>query len=182
MSNSTSNSAQDQVCVIVGASHAAAQLATSLRQKGWAGPIRMISDEGRLPYQRPPLSKAFLAGETDADSLTIRPPAFYAKHQIECISGKVTAINRREKTLTLADGNEQRYNKLALCTGTRVIRLPIQGKELDGVHNLRNLADVEDIWRDLPRTRHAVIIGGGYIGLETAASLRKQGGCRTRDQ
>ncbi|EON90851.1 ferredoxin reductase [Marinobacter lipolyticus SM19] len=175
MSNSTSNSAQNQVCVIVGASHAAAQLATSLRQKGWAGAIRMISDEGRLPYQRPPLSKAFLAGETDADSLAIRPPAFYAKHQIECISGKVTAINRREKTLTLADGSEQRYDKLALCTGTRVIRLPIQGKELAGVHDLRSLADVQGIRRDLPRTHRAVIIGGGYIGLETAASLRKQG-------
>lgn len=175
MSNSTSNSGKDQVCVIVGAGHAAAQLATSLRQKGWSGPIRMISEEGRLPYQRPPLSKAFLAGETGADSLAIRPPAFYAKHQIDCISGKVTAIDRRKKTLKLADGSEQCYDKLALCTGSRVIRLPIQGKELDGVHDLRSLADVEGIRRDLPRTRRAVIIGGGYIGLETAASLRKQG-------
>jgi 3-phenylpropionate/trans-cinnamate dioxygenase ferredoxin reductase subunit len=175
MSNSTTNSCQDRVCVIVGASHAAAQLATSLRQKGWAGPIRMISEEGRLPYQRPPLSKAFLAGETGADSLAIRPPAFYAKHEIDCISGRVTEINRREKTLRLADGSEQRYDKLALCTGTRVIRLPFQGKALAGVHDLRTLADVEGIRRDLPDIRNAVIIGGGYIGLETAASLRKQG-------
>lgn len=161
--------------MIVGASHAAAQLATSLRQKGWAGPIRMIGDEGRLPYQRPPLSKGFLAGEVDADGLAIRPAAFYGKHQIECMSGRVTAINRSEKTLTLADGSEQRYDKLALCTGTRVIPLPIPGKELEGVHDLRSMADVDGIRRDLPGTRHAVIIGGGYIGLETAASLRKQG-------
>jgi 3-phenylpropionate/trans-cinnamate dioxygenase ferredoxin reductase subunit len=161
--------------VIVGASHAAAQLATSLRQKGWTGPIRMIGDESRLPYQRPPLSKAFLAGEVAAETLLIRPADFYARHGIEYIAGKVVAINRTDKTLALADGSEQRYDKLALCTGTRVIRLPITGRELEGVHDLRSLADVEGIQRDLPRTRHAVIIGGGYIGLETAASLRKQG-------
>ncbi|WP_372995967.1 NAD(P)/FAD-dependent oxidoreductase [Marinobacter sp.] len=175
MSTSKSDAGQNQVCVIVGGSHAAAQLATSLRQKGWTGPIRMISDEGRLPYQRPPLSKAFLAGETEADSLSIRPATFYAKHGIECISNKVIAINRGNKTLTLADGSRQRYHKLALCTGTRVMRLQIPGRELDGVHDLRSLADVEGIRRDLPRTRRAVIIGGGYIGLETAASLRKHG-------
>lgn len=175
MNNSTTASGQDRVCVIVGASHAAAQLAASLRQKGWAGPIRIIGDEGRLPYQRPPLSKAFLTGEVDADSLAIRPAAFYEKHQVECVSGRVMAINRSEKTLTLDDGSEQRYDKLALCTGTRVIPLPIEGIELDGVHNLRSLADVDGIRQNLPGTRHAVIIGGGYIGLETAASLRKQG-------
>lgn len=173
--NNLTTSARDPVCVIVGAGHAAAQLATSLRQKGWGGPIRIIGDEGKLPYQRPPLSKAFLTDEVDADSLAIRPAAFYEKHQIDCIFGRVTSINRNEKTLTLDDGSEQRYDKLALCTGTRVMPLSIQGIELDGVHDLRSLADVEGIRQNLPRTRQAVIIGGGYIGLETAASLRKQG-------
>ncbi|MCC1495336.1 NAD(P)/FAD-dependent oxidoreductase [Alcanivorax sp. 1008] len=175
MSHSPSQSDENQVCVIIGASHAAAQLATSLRQQGWSGPIRMIGDEGGLPYQRPPLSKAFLCGEKDADSLIIRPSAFYEKHEIEFIPGRVTAIDRVAKTLTLADGSEQHYDKLALCTGTRVIRLPIQGANLGGVHYLRTLADVEGIRRELPDSGRVVIIGGGYIGLETAASLRKQG-------
>jgi 3-phenylpropionate/trans-cinnamate dioxygenase ferredoxin reductase subunit len=175
VNHSQSQSGENQVCVIIGASHAAAQLATSLRQQGWAGPIRMIGDEGGPPYQRPPLSKAFLSGEKDADSLVIRPTAFYAKHEIDYIPGRVTAINRADKILTLADGSEQRYDKLALCTGNRVIRLPIQGETLGGVHYLRTLADVEGIRRDLSETRRVVIIGGGYIGLETAASLRKQG-------
>ncbi|MDF1630609.1 MAG: FAD-dependent oxidoreductase [Alcanivoracaceae bacterium] len=175
MSHSPSQPGENQVCVIIGASHAAAQLATSLRQQGWSGSIRMIGDEGGLPYQRPPLSKAFLCGEKGADSLIIRPSAFYEKHQIEFIPGRVTAIDRAAKTLTLADGSEQHYDKLALCTGTRVIRLPIKGASLAGVHYLRTLADVEGIRRELPDTRRVVIIGGGYIGLETAASLRKQG-------
>ena len=174
MSDEQIQSGERPVCVIIGASHAAAQLATSLRQQGWSGSIRMIGDEGQLPYQRPPLSKAFLSGEKDADSLAIRPADFYEKQGIECIPGRVTAINRAEKTLTLADGSQQRYDKLALCTGTRVIRLPIPGEELEGVHYLRTREDVERIRQDLPETRHAVIIGGGYIGLETAASMRKQ--------
>lgn len=175
MSDAQCQPGEDPVCVIIGASHAAAQLATSLRQQGWSGRIRMIGDEGQLPYQRPPLSKAFLSGEKDADSLVIRPAAFYEKHGIECVPGRVTAINRSEKTLTLADGSRQRYDRLALCTGTRVIRLPIPGENLNGVHYLRTLDDVAGIRQALPETRRAVIIGGGYIGLETAASMRKQG-------
>jgi len=165
----------DSVCVIVGASHAAAQLVASLRQKKWLGRILMISDEARLPYQRPPLSKAFLAGDIAAESLAIRPPAFYDKQNVELVSGRVTAINRLQKTLQLSDGRELSYDKLALCTGTRAIRLSIPGATLGGVHGLRSQADVEAIRRDLSTARRAVIVGGGYIGLEAAASLRKQG-------
>lgn len=162
-------------CVIVGASHAATQLATSLRQQGWGGEIRMIGDEGRLPYQRPPLSKAFLSGEKGANELAIRPAEFYAKQEIECVEGQVTAIDREAKQLQLADGSTQHYDKLALCTGARVRKLTIPGAGLAGVHYLRTVADVEAIRNELAGVRQAVIIGGGYIGLETAASLRKQG-------
>ncbi len=165
----------DRTCVIVGASHAAAQLVASLRQRGWSGPIRLIGDEGRLPYERPPLSKAYLAGDVDAEQLAIRPEAFYAKHGIDVIVDRVTAIDRDVKAVTLAAGKAVVYDKLALCTGASVIRLPLPGADLPGVHYLRTLADVETIKEHLPAVNRAVVIGGGYIGLETAASLRTLG-------
>lgn len=165
----------DQTCVVVGASHAAVQLVTSLRQRGWSGPVKLIGDEGRVPYERPPLSKAYLAGEVDAEKLAIRPEAFYAKHGIEIIADRVTAIDRDAKAVTLAAGKAVAYDKLALCTGASVIRLPLSGADLPGVHYLRTLADVDAIKNDLPAVKRAVVIGGGYIGLETAASLRQLG-------
>lgn len=165
----------DQTCVIVGASHAAAQLVASLRQRGWSGPIRLIGDEGRVPYERPPLSKAYLAGEVDAEELAIRPESFYANHGVDIITDRVTTIDRDAKAVTLAAGKVTAYDKLALCTGARVIRLPLPGAQLPGVRYLRNLADVEAIKNDLASVKRAVVIGGGYIGLETAASLRKLG-------
>lgn len=165
----------DQTCVIVGAGHAAAQLIATLRQRGWSGPIRLIGDEGQVPYQRPPLSKAYLAGEVDAEKLAIRPEAFYAKHDVDIVADRVTAIDRDAKTVTLAAGNIVAYDKLALCTGARVIRLPLPGADLPGVHYLRTLTDVEAIKNDLAAVKRAVVIGGGYIGLETTASLRKLG-------
>lgn len=165
----------DQTCVIVGASHAAAQLVASLRQRGWSGPIRLIGDEGRVPYERPPLSKAYLAGDVDAEKLAIRPESFYANHGVDIITDRVTTIDRDAKAVTLAAGKVTAYDKLALCTGARVIRLPLPGAQLPGVRYLRNLADVEAIKNDLGSVKRAVVIGGGYIGLETAASLRKLG-------
>ncbi|MGB0878035.1 MAG: NAD(P)/FAD-dependent oxidoreductase [Mycobacterium sp.] len=165
----------DQTCVIVGASHAAAQLVASLRQRGWSGPIRLIGDEGRVPYERPPLSKAYLAGEVDAEELAIRPESFYANHGVDIITDRVIAIDRDAKAVTLAAGKVTAYDKLALCTGARVIRLSLPGAQLPGVRYLRNLADVEAIKNDLASVKRAVVIGGGYIGLETAASLRKLG-------
>ncbi len=165
----------DQTCVIVGASHAAAQLVASLRQRGWSGPIRLIGEEGRVPYERPPLSKAYLAGEVDAEKLAIRPESFYANHGVDIITDRVTTIDRDAKAVTLAAGKVTAYDKLALCTGARVIRLPLPGAQLPGVRYLRTLADVEAIKNDLASVKRAVVIGGGYIGLETAASLRKLG-------
>lgn len=164
-----------QRAIIVGASHAAAQLSTSLRQEGWQGDIIMIGDEASLPYHRPPLSKTFLLGGKIATDLLIRPAAFYDKNNIQYRQGHVTAIDRQQQTITLSDGNTLTYDKLALCTGASVNKLALSGSELHGVHYLRQMADVDAIKSHLAHAKHAVIIGGGYIGLETAAALRQQG-------
>lgn len=164
-----------QRCIIVGASHAAAQLAPALRQQGWDGEILMIGDEPYLPYHRPPLSKTFLTDEKSADSLALRPAAFYEKNGIEFRPGRVVAIDRAQKRLTLEDGEQLGYDKLALCTGSRVRTLDLPGSDLEGVHYLRGIADLEGIKKHVGRDKHAVIIGGGYIGLETASTFRKLG-------
>ncbi len=164
-----------QTCIIVGAGHAAAQLAPSLRQEGWEGNILIISDEPYIPYHRPPLSKALLAGEKNLSEILIRPEAIYEKHNIHFrLSTRVESIQPTEKTITLHDGEQLAYDKLALCTGSRVRKMPI-GAGLAGVHYLRNIQDVEAIKADIHPHARAVIIGGGYIGLETAAVLKKLG-------
>ena len=164
----------DPCCVIIGASHAGAQLAVSLRQQGWRGRILVIGDEPFLPYNRPPLSKTFLSGEKHVDDLLIRPAAQYEKIDIEFLLGQqVTKINRSKKTLTLSHGEKITYDKLALTTGSRVRTLDLPGSKLNGVLYLRNISDVEQIRHFASPGRKAVIIGGGYIGLETAAMLRK---------
>jgi len=166
---------KNSVAIIIGASHAAAQLTTSLRQEGWDGDILVIGDEPYLPYHRPPLSKTFLAGEKTVDDLLIRPAAFYEKNNIQFKQGRVIAINRTQQTLTLSDGTQLAYDKLALCMGARVRKAAIVGEELSGVHYLRNIADLKGIQHYVAKDKRAVIIGGGYIGLETAAALKKQG-------
>ena len=164
-----------KIAIVIGASHAAAQLTTSLRQEGWEGDILVIGDEPYLPYHRPPLSKTFLSGDKTIEDLFIRPAAFYEKNNIQFKQGHVTAINRPQQTLTLSDGTNLSYDKLALCMGARVRKASIVGEELAGVHYLRNIADVKGIQPYVAKDKRAVIIGGGYIGLETAAALRKQG-------
>lgn len=116
--------------VIIGASHAAAQLSVSLRQDGWGGEIIMIGDEPHLPYHRPPLSKTFLSGDKRIQDLLIRPATFYEKQQIQFIHGHVVSIDRERKILDLADGSRITYDKLALCTGARVRKLDIEGSDL----------------------------------------------------
>ena len=165
----------NQVCLIIGASHAAAQLATSLRQEGWQGDIIMIGDEAYLPYHRPPLSKTFLAGDKEIDDLLIRPASFYDKSAIQFKQGRVTHIDRQQQHVTLEDGAQLHYDKLALCLGARVRTAGLKGEELAGVHYLRNIADIQAIKPYVNEGKRAVIIGGGYIGLETAASLKKIG-------
>lgn len=165
-----------QTCIIIGASHAAAQLAPSLRQEGWEGKIIVIGDEPYLPYHRPPLSKAFLAGDQTAEGLLIRKQPIYDKNDIEFKLGtRVENINRSHKNITLTNGEVLSYDKLALCTGSRVRTVSLPGVDLEGIHYLRDISDVEAIKGDVASGKSAVIVGGGYIGLETAASLKKQG-------
>lgn len=161
--------------IIVGASHACAQLCASLRQEGWTGEILVIGDEPALPYHRPPLSKTYLAGTTTLDDLLIRPSDFYGKNDITIRQARVTGIDRQAHTVMLADGEKVGYDKLALCLGARPRRLPVAGSELPGVHYLRDAADIEAIRGGITDVDRVAIIGAGYIGLETAASLRKLG-------
>jgi len=163
-------------CVIVGGSHAAAQLGASLRQAGWEGAISIVGDEALPPYHRPPLSKAYLAGDKHSDELLIRPASFYEKAGIDLVLGnRVTNLDREAKQITLHDGGSIPYTKLALTTGARVRKLALPGHELEGVFYLRDLQDVDNMRAFVGAGKSAVIIGGGYIGLETAASLRKLG-------
>ena len=167
---------EDQVCIIIGASHAGAQLATSVRKEGWEGRILVIGDEPIAPYHRPPLSKAFLMKEKTADQLEIFKPSVYEKAGVEFkLNTRVSKIDRANKTIILESGKTLPYAKLALCTGARVRKLDIPGGDLPGVHYLRDLADSEAIQGSVKEGGKAVIVGGGYIGLETAASLRKLG-------
>ena len=166
----------EQHCVIVGASHAAASLAATLRQDGWEGRITLVGDEPNAPYHRPPLSKAYLSGDKDADSLAIRPADFYAAQNIELRPGvRVERIDRDARCVFLDDGSSLGYSKLALTTGALPRHVNLPGSELAGVHYLRNIADVDAIRQQVAAGKSAVIVGGGYIGLETAASLRAAG-------
>ncbi len=163
-------------CVIVGASHAASQLGPDLRKNGWVGKILVITEENVIPYHRPPLSKDYLAGKKDFDQILIKKPAVYEKNGVEfLLNTKVTKIDRDEKTLTLENNDVVDYEKLALTTGARVRKIPVDGSDLAGVHYLRNAHDVEQIMPLVTAGNKVVIIGGGYIGLETAAVLRKLG-------
>lgn len=164
-----------QRAVIVGASHAGAQLAASLRQEGWDGEIVLVGNESALPYQRPPLSKAYLADRCALTELAIRSSDFYAKQRVQIIDATVTAIDRSAGHVALSTGDILSYDKLALCTGARPRLLPTPGADLAGVFYLRTAADVEMIRGATSPGRRAVIVGGGYIGLETAASLRALG-------
>ena len=162
--------------VIIGAGHAAGQLVGSLKQQKFAGQIVLIGDEPYLPYQRPPLSKKFLSGDMPAERLYVKPASFYEDSQIELkLETLVSDIDRVNKTVVTNDGEKITYDKLILALGARVRRLPIEGTDLEGVHYLRGITDVQAIRADMQNKKNAVIIGAGYIGLEVAAVLRQQG-------
>lgn len=166
----------DKTCIIVGASHAGANLALTLRQSGWDGEILVIGEERHIPYHRPPLSKEFLAGKKALNDIFIRPREVYAKAGVEFRIGKrVKLIDRSAKCVVLADGEGVAYDKLALTVGSSVRRMDVPGVRLKGIHYLRNVADVESIRPGIRAGGNAVIVGGGYIGLETAAVLRQCG-------
>ena len=169
-------SSSEGICIIVGASHAGAQLAFSLRREGWIGPILLIGDEPGLPYQRPPLSKAALKAAEAMEVPLIYGATAYEKAGITCMLGvRVVALDRQHKRVLLANGDALGYHKLALCTGTRPRDLALPGRTLAGVHELRTVADARAIAADVRPSGRAVIVGAGYIGLETAAALRGLG-------
>ena len=166
----------DQRIVIVGAGQAAAQAAETLRKRGHAGPITLIGDEASLPYQRPPLSKKYLAGSFDRDRLPFRHAAHYEEHAVMLRLGfPVVSIDRSRRRVELADGSAAEYDALLLATGSHPRLLPLPGAELAGVHYLRTVTDVDRLRAELTPGRRAVIIGGGYIGLEVAATCREAG-------
>ena len=165
-----------KTCIIIGASHGGSQAALSLRQMGWQGKIILIGAEKDLPYHRPPLSKDYLAGRKTFDQILLRPQAAYEKADIDLRLGvTVTAIDRAHKTVMTAHGEKISYDTLLLATGASARLLPVPGAERKNVFYLRNAEDARAIQGQIKQGRHAVIIGGGYIGLEMAASLRGYG-------
>jgi 3-phenylpropionate/trans-cinnamate dioxygenase ferredoxin reductase subunit len=162
--------------VIVGAGHAGGTAAAILRQYGFTGPISLVGEEPIPPYQRPPLSKAWLKGETDADALTLKPESFYAEHGIDLrLGAKATKLDLERRTVTLEGGDVLAYDILIIATGARARALTIPGAELGGVLSLRSAADAEQLKAALGPGRTLAVIGGGYIGLEVAASARALG-------
>lgn len=167
---------QNACVVIVGAGHAGGSAAAFLRQYGHEGRIVLIGDEPLLPYQRPPLSKAWLKGEADADSLALKPADWYGENNVFLrLSGVAERINRSTKTVILASGEAISYDFLILATGARARQLPIPGADLAGVLALRTAADAELLKHALGPGKRLAVIGGGYVGLEAAASARALG-------
>jgi 3-phenylpropionate/trans-cinnamate dioxygenase ferredoxin reductase subunit len=162
--------------VIIGGSHAGCEVAFRLRQGGFTGCIALLSAESYLPYHRPPLSKAFLAGEVTSDSLQLRSAAQYEKSNIGWFpSHTVINIDRSDRRLTLADGSKFQYGKLILATGGRPRMLSLPGAELENIHTMRSIADVDRLRPEFRMGNKLVIVGAGYIGLEVAAVAAKHG-------
>jgi len=161
--------------LIVGAGHAGFQLAASLRQHGFGGRIGLINDEAHLPYQRPPLSKAYLKGEGRPDSLMFRPDKFYRDQNIELISDRAAFIDRAARRLVLESGAFLDYGHLVLATGARNRLLDIPNANLADVRYLRILDESEALRLRIASARHVVVIGAGFIGLEFAATARAKG-------
>src|SRR5579871_5509491 len=162
--------------VIVGSGQAGFQTASSLRSEGYDGPIRLIGEEPHVPYQRPPLSKAFVLGKQDQARLLLRPEKYYGDHQIELLPGEqAVSIDTAGRSLALASGGKIRYDTLVLALGARNRKLPVPGADLEGVCYLRTLAEAIELKQRIEIAREIVVIGGGFIGLEVAASARTLG-------
>jgi 3-phenylpropionate/trans-cinnamate dioxygenase ferredoxin reductase subunit len=162
--------------VILGAGHAGGTVAALLRQYGHEGPITLVGDEPIAPYQRPPLSKAWLKGEADAESLALKPTEFYAASGIDFRpSIRAGRIDRGAKLIALSDGSSLSYEILVIATGARAMVLPVPGADLKGLVSLRSAADAETLKAALGPGQRLIIVGGGYIGLEVAASARALG-------
>jgi 3-phenylpropionate/trans-cinnamate dioxygenase ferredoxin reductase subunit len=165
-----------QRIVIIGAGQAGAQAVATLRAEGFAGSIAMVGDEPFPPYQRPPLSKAYLAGTFERERLFLKPQSFYDETKCELILGvAATAIDRAAHVVALADGRILNYDGLLLATGSRVRRIPVAGADLPGVFYLRGIADVDALRASFVAGARLAVVGGGYIGLEVAAVAAKLG-------
>ncbi len=172
--------AASSTAIIIGAGHAGGELAIALRNEGWEGRILLLGEEAHLPYHRPPLSKAYLAGSVEKGSLSIRPQMAYDKANVEFIGGvRVSRIDRANQRLELADGSQLAYDRLAIATGGRPRPLSVPNaavaERCANFHYLRTLDDVEQIRAQLAPGKRLAIVGGGYIGLEVAASAIAQG-------
>lgn len=161
--------------LIAGAGHAGFQVAVSLRQAKYAGRIALINDEKHLPYQRPPLSKAYLKSGGDPNSLTFRPEKFFQDQAIELISDRMVSIDRDGRKLLLASGTAIEYGHLVLATGARNRMLDVPNASLPDVLYLRTLDESEVLRQRMPDKKHVVVIGAGFIGLEFAATARGKG-------
>jgi 3-phenylpropionate/trans-cinnamate dioxygenase ferredoxin reductase subunit len=162
--------------LVIGGGQAGAQAIDTLRREGFGGRLVLIGDEPELPYQRPPLSKKFLSGEMAADRLVFRHRAFYDEHRVELKLGtRAVRLDAAARQVELADGEKVSYDRLLLCLGAGPRRLTCPGADLPGVHYLREIADVAPIQAAFKPQSRVVIVGGGYIGLETAATCRKMG-------
>lgn len=161
--------------VIVGAGQGGFQAAASLREAGYQGRVTLVGEEPGLPYQRPPLSKAYMKGDAGIEQIELRPAAFYTDHRIELVHGRAAAIDRFERRLALENGRVLGYDHLILATGARNRPLPVPGRELAGVYYLRTREDADALKADLAGARNVVVIGAGFIGLEFAAVARALG-------
>ena len=157
--------------VIVGGGHGGAAQAAQLRQKGFTGSLAIITAEPLLPYERPPLSKEYLAGEKSFERMLLRPPAFWAERNVEVMTGtRVTAVDAAAHTLATTAGDIG-YGQLVWAAGGDPRKLSCPGHDLPGLHAIRTRADVDALKADLKPESRVLVVGGGYIGLESAAVL-----------
>jgi 3-phenylpropionate/trans-cinnamate dioxygenase ferredoxin reductase component len=174
MNSSVSGTRYD--VLIVGAGHAGAQTALTLRQSKFAGSIALVGDEPDLPYERPPLSKDYLCGEKSFDRMLLRPPGFWADQQVTLLPGRtVVSVNPVSRTVELADCETLRYGSLVWAAGGAPRRMSCVGGDLAGVHTVRTRADIDRMKAGLDAVARVVVVGGGYIGLELAAALSQLG-------
>lgn len=171
--------AQNHGILIVGASQAGVQLASSLRELGYTDPITIVGAEPHPPYQRPPLSKAYLQGTATAETLSFRTPDYYEKHDIRVVlNERIVSVDKTANgsgVATSQSGKEYPFSRLALTTGARPRRLELDGSDLDGILYLRSADDAEDMKNRMAQAKNVVVVGGGFIGLEAAASSQKLG-------
>jgi 3-phenylpropionate/trans-cinnamate dioxygenase ferredoxin reductase subunit len=166
--------------VIVGASLAGAKAAEALRKEGFDGPVMLIGDETERPYERPPLSKEYLLGKAERDSIFVHPQQWYPDNNVDLRLGTpVTSIDAANHEITLADGSRQNYAKLLLTTGSSPRRLQVPGAGLKGVHYLRRATDSDQLKQAFETAKRVVVIGAGWIGLETAAAANIAGAAVT---